>query len=48
MTGVDAMYFMPNDAWFVFGGVKRQSVGDSTTLGNIGIGKHWKVGETVV
>mgnify|MGYP000070637515 CR=1 FL=1 len=46
MTGVDAMYFMPNDAWFVFGGVKRQSVGDSTTLGNIGIGKHWKVGET--
>lgn len=46
MTGVDAMYFMPDDAWFIFGGVKRQSVGDSTTLGNIGIGKHWKVGET--
>ena len=40
MVGVDALYFMPNDAWFLFGGVKRQAVGESTTLGNIGIGKH--------
>ena len=41
MIGVDAMYFMPNDQWYLFGGVKRQSVLESTTLGNIGIGKHW-------
>ncbi|MEC7283038.1 MAG: OmpA family protein [Pseudomonadota bacterium] len=47
MTGVDAMYFMPNDAWFVFGGVTRQAVGESTTLGNIGIGKHWDIHEDV-
>ncbi len=46
MTGVDAMYFMPDDAWFLFGGIKRQSVGESTTLGNIGIGKHWNVSES--
>jgi len=47
MVGVDALYFMPNDAWFLFGGVKRQAVGESTTLGNIGIGKHWDIHEDV-
>ena len=47
MVGVDALYFMPNDAWFVFGGVKRQAVGESTTLGNIGIGKHCDIHEDV-
>ncbi|MGK0502796.1 OmpA family protein [uncultured Alteromonas sp.] len=47
MVGVDALYFMPNDAWYLFGGVKRQSVGESTTLGNIGIGKHWDIAESV-
>ncbi|GFD69262.1 membrane protein [Alteromonas sp. KUL156] len=47
MTGVDVMYFMPNDQWYLFGGVKRQAVLDSTTLGNIGIGKHWNVHENV-
>jgi OOP family OmpA-OmpF porin len=41
MYGVDALYFAPEDLWYVFGGVKRQAVGPSTTLGNIGIGKHW-------
>ena len=30
-----------------FGGVKRQAVGESTTLGNIGIGKHWDIHEDV-
>ncbi|GFD86722.1 OmpA family protein [Alteromonas marina] len=47
MVGVDALYFMPDDAWFVFGGIKRQAVGESTTLGNIGIGKHWDLHESV-
>lgn len=47
MVGVDAMYFLPEDAWYLFGGVKRQSVGISTTLGNIGIGKHWDLHENV-
>jgi OOP family OmpA-OmpF porin len=47
MVGVDALYFMPNDAWYVFGGVKRQAVFESTTLGNIGIGKHWDVADSV-
>ena len=45
MTGVDAMYFLPDDKWYLFGGIKRQSIADSTTMGNIGIGKHWDVFE---
>ena len=45
MTGVDVMYFMPDDQWYLFGGVKRQAVLESTTLGNIGIGKHWDLFE---
>ena len=47
MVGVDAIYFMPDDAWFLFGGIKRQSVGVSTTQGNIGIGKHWDLDGSV-
>jgi len=47
MVGVDAMYFLPNDAWYLFGGVKRQAVAVSTTLGNIGIGKHWNIHENL-
>ena len=47
MTGVDAMYFLPADMWYLFGGVKRQAVLESTTLGNLGIGKHWNIHENV-
>jgi OOP family OmpA-OmpF porin len=47
LVGVDALYFAPNDAWYVFGGVKRQSAGVSTTLGNVGIGKHWDLADSV-
>lgn len=47
MIGADAMYFMPNDWWYLFGGLKHQSMDDSFTLGNIGIGKHWNAGEKV-
>jgi len=45
MTGVDAMYFLPEDKWYLFAGVKRQSFAGSTTVGNIGIGKHWNIFE---
>ncbi|WP_218311214.1 OmpA family protein [Alteromonas antoniana] len=47
MIGADAMYFMPNDWWYLFGGFKHQSMDESFTLGNIGIGKHWNAGEKV-
>ena len=47
MVGVDALYFLPNDSLYIFGGVKRQAVGDSTTLGNLGLGKHWNLSEKV-
>ena len=47
MVGIDALYFMPDDMYYLFGGIKRQSVGESTTLANVGIGKHWDLSDTV-
>lgn len=47
MIGADAMWFMPNDWWYLFAGVKHQNMNDTTTLGNIGIGKHWDISEKV-
>ena len=48
MVGVDAMYFMPGDLLYLFGGIKHQNLDDNYTLGNIGIGKHWRLGESRV
>ncbi|GEA10035.1 OmpA family protein [Alteromonas sp. KUL49] len=47
MTGVDLMYFLPEDKYYLFGGVRRQAVGDSTTLLDLGLGKHWRPNEYV-
>ena len=41
MFGVDAMYFMPNDLWYIFGGLKQQELNESYTLVDMGLGKHW-------
>lgn len=48
MAGVDLMYFLPDDAYYLFGGVRRQSVGDSTTFVDLGIGKHWEPVENLM
>lgn len=45
MVGADAMYFLPDDVMYFFGGVKHQKLLDEYTFGNVGIGKHWHVGE---
>ncbi|GGW83609.1 OmpA family protein [Alteromonas halophila] len=47
MIGADAMYFLPDDVFYFFGGIKHQNMADSYTLGNIGIGKHWNAGDRV-
>ncbi|MEG3765934.1 OmpA family protein [Alteromonas sp. 14N.309.X.WAT.G.H12] len=47
MFGVDAMYFMPDDLWYLFGGVKRQILDDNYNLANVGIGKHWDLNDDV-
>ncbi len=47
MFGVDAMYFMPNDWWYIFGGLKRQEFDEDHNLVNLGLGKHWDIGDKV-
>ena len=47
MFGVDAVYFMPDDMWYLFGGVKRQILDENYNLANIGIGKHWDLSDDV-
>jgi OOP family OmpA-OmpF porin len=43
-VGVDALYFLPDDLMYVFGGVKITNFNDTDLMGNIGLGKHWDVG----
>ena len=47
MFGVDALYFLPDDLWYVFGGVKRQLLDENYNLANVGIGKHWDINDDV-
>ncbi|MFT6895804.1 MAG: OOP family OmpA-OmpF porin [Paraglaciecola sp.] len=41
--GIDAMYFLPDDLLYIFGGLKHLDLGDSQRLANIGFGKHWAI-----
>ncbi|WP_137165656.1 OmpA family protein [Salinimonas lutimaris] len=45
--GVDAMYFMPDDLWYVFAGYKRQDFDENLNLADVGIGKHWDISDKV-
>ena len=45
--GVDAVYFAPNDWWYLFGGYKRQDFAQEHDLVDIGIGKHWDITDDV-
>jgi OOP family OmpA-OmpF porin len=44
--GVDAMYFLPDDLLYIFGGVKHLDLGDNPSLVNLGLGKHWAINDT--
>jgi len=45
--GVDALYFMPDDMFYAFGGLKYTEITDFDLMANIGLGKHWDLGEGV-
>ncbi|MGJ8679577.1 OmpA family protein [Paraglaciecola sp.] len=45
--GVDAMYFLPEDLMYVFGGLRHSNLFDSTQHVDLGIGKHWDVNNNV-
>lgn len=41
--GVDAMYFLPDDLLYVFGGVRHMHMVNSSNLVDFGLGKHWDI-----
>lgn len=45
--GVDALYFMPNDLFYAFGGFKFTEINDTDLIANIGLGKHWNVDDSI-
>ena len=45
--GVDALYFVPNDLFYTFGGLKFTEINETDLMANIGIGKHWDVGNSL-
>jgi OOP family OmpA-OmpF porin len=47
MLGADAMYFLDDDAAYLFGGLREQSIEDSYRMMSYGVGKHWEVSDSV-
>jgi OOP family OmpA-OmpF porin len=43
--GADLMYFLQDDAAYVFGGLREQSLTDTYRSASLGIGKHWVADE---
>lgn len=45
MLGADVMYFLENDAAYVFGGLRNQSIEDNYRMATVGLGKHWNIAD---
>ena len=45
LFGLDAMYFLPNDSMYLFGGIKRHSMDYTANFGTLGFGKHWAISD---
>ncbi|KXI30238.1 OmpA family protein [Paraglaciecola hydrolytica] len=45
--GVDALYFLPNDMLYVFGGVKHFKTSGSDNVFSFGLGKHWSLNDNL-
>ncbi|MFT5313480.1 MAG: OOP family OmpA-OmpF porin [Paraglaciecola sp.] len=43
--GVDALYFLPDDLMYIFGGLKQVKLADSSSMANVGLGKHWAIND---
>lgn len=46
-VGVDALYFLPDDLFYAFAGVKSVKITDNDSMFNIGLGKHWDIGHSL-
>jgi OOP family OmpA-OmpF porin len=45
--GADVLYFMPEDIFYAFGGLKHTKITDGDLMANIGLGKHWDLGNNM-
>lgn len=43
LYGADLMYFLPNEAAYLFSGIKILNLDQDYTRANVGIGKHWSL-----
>jgi OOP family OmpA-OmpF porin len=43
--GIDALYFLPDDMAYIFGGLKSEVLQDTYKLANFGIGRHWVINQ---
>ncbi len=46
-VGADVLYFMPDDLFYTFGGLKFTEISDVDLMANIGLGKHWDMGNSL-
>lgn len=44
-VGADVLYFLTDDQWYVFSGLKHQEIEGQRTLLDVGVGKHWELSE---
>jgi OOP family OmpA-OmpF porin len=45
--GADVLYFLSDDLLYAFGGLKFTKITDRDLMANIGLGKHWDVGNSM-
>lgn len=47
LLGIDAMYFLQDDLFYVFGGLYHQNLDDNYQMLGYGAGKHWAINDDV-
>jgi OOP family OmpA-OmpF porin len=46
-VGADALYFLPDDLFYVFGGLKITNITEADLMASMGLGKHWNVSNNI-
>jgi OOP family OmpA-OmpF porin len=46
-VGLDVLYFLPDDLLYAFGGLKNTEIVDGDAMANIGLGKHWRLSNSI-
>jgi OOP family OmpA-OmpF porin len=46
-VGLDVLYFLPDDLLYAFGGLKNTEIVDGDAMANTGLGKHWRLSDSI-